>query len=70
MLIKAKDYKHAEVKPCPFCGERENIIIEEYDHAAGKRWRIFCAECMGGVDRGWDQSPSGPVEAWNKRETR
>lgn len=48
MIIKAKDYKHAEVKPCPFCGERENIIIEEYDHAAGKRWRIFCAECMGG----------------------
>ena len=37
-IIKAnKLYKDIEVKSCPFCGESENIVLEEYEHASGKR---------------------------------
>lgn len=37
-IIKAnKLYKDIEVKSCPFCGESENIVLGEYEHAAGKR---------------------------------
>ena len=67
-IIKAnKLYKDIEVKSCPFCGESENIVLEEYEHAAGKRWKIYCCNCMAGIDRGYDQSPHGLIDAWNKR---
>ena len=67
-VIKAnKIYKGVEVKPCPFCGETEEIYLEEYAHKAGNRWRIFCCGCMAGIDRGYDQAPHGLIDAWNKR---
>ena len=47
--------------------ETENIVLEEYEHAAGKRWKIYCCNCMSGIDRGYDQSPHGLIDAWNKR---
>ena len=67
-IIKAnKLYKDIEVKSCPFCGESENIVLEEYEHAAGKRWKIYCCNCIAGIDRGYDQSPHGLIDAGNKR---
>ena len=57
-VIKAnKLHKDIKVKPCPFCGE----------HTSGKRWEIYCCNCMAGIDRGYDQSPHGLIDAWNKR---
>ena len=59
-------HKDIKVKPCPFCGESENIVLEEYEHTSGKRWKIYCCNCMSGIDRGYDQSPHGLIDAWNK----
>ena len=43
-IIKAnKLHKDIKVKHCPFCGESEDIVLEEYEHTAGKRWRIVVA---------------------------
>jgi hypothetical protein len=65
--IKAKNlYQGVKFKPCPFCGESE-IILEEYTHIVGKRWRIYCCNCIAGIDRGWDQTPHGLIDAWNMR---
>ena len=67
-IIKANTlHKDIKVKPCPFCGESENIVLEEYEHTSGKRWKIYCCNCMSGIDRGYDQSPHGLIDAWNKR---
>ena len=69
MLSKANQYrKNGVVLPCPFCGEKEEIYLEEYKHQAGKRWRIVCASCMAQIDRGHDQTPSALVDLWNKRK--
>lgn len=53
-------------KPCPFCGCKK-IYLEQYNHMAGKRWRVFCENCMAGIDTGTDQSGGASVEAWNRR---
>ena len=29
--------------------------------------KIYCCNCMSGIDRGYDQSPHGLIDAWNKR---
>lgn len=55
------------VKPCPFCGENEEICFEQYEHTAGKRWRIVCYSCMAQIDRGHDQAPQPLLEEWNRR---
>ena len=43
-IIKANTlHKDIKVKPCPFCGESENIVLEEYEHTSGKRWKSIVA---------------------------
>ncbi|MGN0683446.1 MAG: Lar family restriction alleviation protein [Oscillospiraceae bacterium] len=59
-------FKNGEALPCPFCGGSE-IWAEDYDIEPGKRWRVFCARCMAGVDRGHDVAPYAVLEVWNKR---
>lgn len=67
-FIKAKNYrKETNIKMCPFCGENEEIYLQQYEHAAGNRWRIVCASCMAQIDRGHDQTPSALIDLWNKR---
>lgn len=67
-FIKVNTYrKNISVKPCPFCGEKEEIFFEEYKHKAGVRWRILCTSCMAHIDRGYDQTPLPLLDAWNKR---
>ena len=57
-FIKAKNLtNHTKIIPCPFCGESEEIAVEEYTTGAGLRWRIVCCNDMAGIDRGWDQFP-------------
>jgi Lar family restriction alleviation protein len=60
-----------EVMPCPFCGaDREYIVAEEYEHGAGKRWRVFCLSCMATMDKGYCQTQWQALEAWNRRAER
>ena len=67
-FIKANTLKNdIELMPCPFCGEKEEIYIEEYEHIAGKRYRIVCTSCMAQIDRGYDQTKYPLLEVWNKR---
>jgi hypothetical protein len=57
-----------EVMPCPFCGaDREYIVAEEYEHGAGKRWRVVCLNCMATMDKGYCQTQWQALEAWNTR---
>lgn len=55
----------AELLPCPFCGESENLIVQHCEgtiiHPA---YRIYCDNCGGSngyTDRG------DHVEDWNRR---
>lgn len=34
--------------PCPFCGST-NVVYEQYEHAAGSRWRVCCFELIRGL---------------------
>ena len=68
-FIKANNYrKNIVVSPCPFCGESEEIYLEQYEHTAGKRWRIVCCSCMAQIDRGHDQTPGILIDLWNARK--
>lgn len=68
-IIKAKEYKKdANIKHCPFCGENENIYLEQYTHEAGDRWRILCSNCMAQIDRGYDQTPGILIDLWDNRK--
>lgn len=53
-------------KKCPFCGCSE-IVFEQYEHASGKRWRIWCGGCAAGIDPGWTVQRVDVLEMWNKR---
>lgn len=52
--------------PCPFCGNSE-IAYEQYEHAAGTRFRCWCIQCMAGIDPGYAQSIHTVRQIWNKR---
>lgn len=52
--------------PCPFCGNRE-IVYEQYEHAAGTRWRCWCTRCMATIDPGYAQDACTVRQMWNKR---
>ena len=54
------------LKPCPYCGGH-NIYVDGYDHAAGKRWRVVCLDCMATVDDGTTQQKYRAIEQWNLR---
>lgn len=63
-----KQARYGELKPCPFCGEAHNLYFEQYQHGdAEQRWRVICARCMAQIDRGYDKTTAGLVEAWNRR---
>ncbi len=50
-----------ELKPCPFCGEKENLIIH-----MGTGWQYFviCKKCN--ADR-FAESKENAIKAWNTR---
>lgn len=54
-----------KLKPCPFCGETENLEISHY-RSDGVWWHyVECAECImtGPVGK----LKRDAIEAWNKR---
>lgn len=67
-VVKVSSYQNGvSVMPCPFCGEKEEICFEEYEHKVGSRWRIVCMSCMAQIDRGYDQTPQPLLDVWNRR---
>lgn len=54
------------LKSCPFCGNT-HIIYEKYSHLAGERWRVWCRECLAGVDPGYAQRKHTVQKMWNRR---
>lgn len=56
----------SELKPCPFCGDKQNLRIQlNYDNT----WSIQCRSfhCLSDVGTGnWD-SKDGAITAWNTR---
>ena len=63
-IVKCKE---DEVKPCPFCGNKE-IVIDKYNCKSGTRFRIFCTGCMAMIDPGYAQQADTVKEMWNRRE--
>lgn len=39
-----------ELKPCPFCGGKAEILISEYEDSR-KEYLVACTECDGMVER-------------------
>ena len=66
-FIKASNLKNRVILPCPFCGEKEEIYLLEYDTPCGNRWRIACTNCMAQIDRGYDQQYHKLIDLWNNR---
>ena len=62
-FIKAKE---GDLLPCPFCGSSD-IYYRKYEHAAGERWAILCANCMAEIDTGCAQTAGQARQPWNKR---
>ena len=51
-----------ELKPCPFCGEKEKIGFDFYDDDS------VCIECWGCLAHGTLASDkTTAIEAWNRR---
>ena len=54
-----------ELKPCPFCGGKAEMLISEYE-GSRKEYPAACAECDGMVER-WRETEEEAVEQWNRR---
>lgn len=51
---------------CPFCGSYD-VVYAEYQHKAGKRWRVVCMCCLATIDPGHAQDRSTVQKMWNRR---
>lgn len=50
-----------ELKPCPFCGIKRKIEVDEDD--------MFCVQCMKcGARTDWYLYDSDAIKAWNARQ--
>ena len=57
----------AELKPCPFCGGKNNVIMVKmplYDEFS--EFYVLCFVC--GARTGLQISKQEAIEAWNRRE--
>lgn len=53
----------AELKPCPFCGSRENAIKEHWMCR-----NMWCVQCYGcGCNSACFRTKEEAIEAWNRR---
>lgn len=53
------------LKPCPFCGGKAEMLINEYNDSK-KEYLVACTECDGMVER-WRETEEEAVEQWNRR---
>lgn len=53
-------FDEKDLKPCPFCGEKEDIRVTNWG-----LWRFWCAKCLA---KSCDKlSEKEAIEAWNRR---
>lgn len=64
-IYRPKSYEQA-LLPCPFCGGTD-IVYERYLHKAGERYRVWCTQCLSGIDPGYAQEPGTVQRMWNHR---
>lgn len=58
--------KEIELKPCPFCGRRDSVMIEEHNYGNGDfGFFVICEWC--GSRSGICPSINDSMEAWNTR---
>ena len=57
-----------KLKPCPFCGEYEDIGIYYYHDSQGKYVKVEChnAFCLCSTDK--YETKEEAIKAWNKRQ--
>lgn len=60
-----RGWKMEKLKPCPFCGGKAEMLINEYNDSR-KEYLVACAECDGMVER-WRETEEEAVEQWNRR---
>lgn len=65
-LFVPEDGSELALKSCPFCGCTQ-IIYEKYKHPAGERWRVWCRDCLAGIDPGFAQTRYAVQQMWNRR---
>ncbi|MBC2768598.1 Lar family restriction alleviation protein [Pusillimonas minor] len=54
-----------ELKPCPFCGENENLIVQHCEGTINHpAYRVCCDNC--GTSNGYTDK-ANHVENWNRR---
>lgn len=53
------------LKPCPFCGGKAEVLINEYSDSS-KEYLVACTECDGMVER-WRKTEKEAIEQWNMR---
>lgn len=59
-----------KLKPCPFCGNDESVMVEKYDTPAGDRHRVVCPVCMASVDNGFSKTAKQAAKHWNRRDEK
>lgn len=65
-LWKPKPGYDLALQPCPFCGGKE-IVYEKYLSVSGERWRVWCTQCLAGIDPGYAQERHQVQKMWNRR---
>ena len=55
----------ADLKPCPFCGEAPELLIDEITEGE-RRYLLHCENCDGMIER-WFDNAGDSVTAWNRR---
>ena len=49
-----------KLKPCPFCGGKAEVLINEYSDSS-KEYLVSCTECDGMVER-WRKTEKEAIE--------
>ena len=59
----------SELKPCPFCGTKDTVIVLENNSEDGRYVTVICNWLKGGcgADGGQRLTKKDAVDAWNKR---
>lgn len=52
------------LKPCPFCGGKARVMLEEEDRPDDCFYNIYCTVCGAQI---WVKSKTKAIAAWNRR---
>jgi hypothetical protein len=63
-VIIPTDRTLSQLKPCPFCGEKGDMLIQEYG------WLVLCWGRCGGQMRVHTKYITQAVAAWNHRSDK